>query len=432
MNILLFLVLECFVLLARLSPDSNPPQERPVGGVQSKSREVLGVEQSEVVFKSLRPCNAVVISPDGKFIACGGEDRILRIYTNSGREIAFVRSHEAPIFAIAFSSDGHRVASAGPERIVLPPGVTPFVPNIAIPFSVKLDEANQNVAHTGPGLPNAVSSSKIASGRLPISRTGIEEHGKPTGGVVMVWEVATGELLRAQRGYDKPISRIAYSDDGTWLSSFDNGFYLDIRHSSTGRPRLALHRDGISRKYGEGPWVFTSFSGTTLRLVCVAVEVGAHEPTIELYDTFRSRIRVIHPIGLTQGIWTVAMRPDGKTFTSGGRDGSLVEWDFETGAVVRHFPAPQESRPVQFLMYSPDGKRIVSGDDDGGVRLWDAGSGRILQTWKAHGRPVRAIAFLSGGLRVVSGGYYPKNYKKVPKSEQGDAEPVVVRDLKVD
>jgi WD40 repeat protein len=65
----------------------------------------------------------LAISQDGRWLAAGHEDRIVRIWdTTTGEVIRTLRGHEQAIHGCAFSPDGRRLASSGRTASLTEPG----------------------------------------------------------------------------------------------------------------------------------------------------------------------------------------------------------------------------------------------------------------------------------------------------------------------
>ena len=354
--------------------------------------------------------NSVAFSLDGKLVACGGEDRRVRIFNETGRLIVRVGGHAAPIRAVAFSPDGTKVVSAGAELLVLISG--PLVPSFVFAEdAVPLPRRPPNVA-TGDRLPLDHMEERVI---------------QPEGQFVKFTKVETGETLRFMgSSIGLPIDSIAYSTDGSSLATFDSGFGLKIQTDRPVPMSFNLRREGMNRDYVDATGIVTSISGDALRLVSVArtkKPLGA----IKLWEAKSSRFRDLDPKGMHT---SCAMRLDGKRFLIGSQKGLVSEWDFDKGALIRTFDKGSTgTRPVEFLAYSPDGKQIVSGDEAGVVRLYDADKAGLLQTRQGPGRPVRAAAFLPTRVKIASGGHYIRIDRRLPQAEQGSAEPILVWEM---
>ena len=60
---------------------------------------------------------------------------------------------------------------------------------------------------------------------------------------------------------------------------------------------------------------------------------------------------------------------------------------------------------IRAVAFSSDGMRIVSGSSDNSVRVWDASTGVELKELKGHTSSVFSVAFSSDGTRIVSGSH---------------------------
>jgi WD40 repeat protein len=105
--------------------------------------------------------------------------------------------------------------------------------------------------------------------------------------------------------------------------------------------------------------------------------------------------------GHALNIWEVRFSPDGGRVASASFDRTVRIWDVATGAVVRTLTGHKQA--VVGLAYSPDGKFIATGSDDSTVRLWRTADGALLRTL-ANGNHAYKVAYSGDGRWLVSGG----------------------------
>jgi len=85
-------------------------------------------------------------------------------------------------------------------------------------------------------------------------------------------------------------------------------------------------------------------------------------------------------------------------------DGSLREWNLETGEQIGNDWRDGESR-VYAAALSPNGKKIVSGGGDGIVKLWDIDASKIIAKWTGHVDGITSVCWNRDGGRILSGSY---------------------------
>jgi WD40 repeat protein len=72
------------------------------------------------------PVYSVAFSPDGRRLASASWDRTVKLWdTRTGQEVLSLRGHPGPVSCVAFSPDGNRLASAGYDPTVKVWNATP-------------------------------------------------------------------------------------------------------------------------------------------------------------------------------------------------------------------------------------------------------------------------------------------------------------------
>lgn len=114
-------------------------------------------------------------------------------------------------------------------------------------------------------------------------------------------------------------------------------------------------------------------------------------------------------VGHPDDITNVAYSPNGHTFVSGARDGTVILWDAETGEILHHLEGHSDNVMVA---YSPDGLNVLSGScahNRGAscalsmLLVWDVESGTALRRMEGHNNEVLSVAYSPDGQTIVSG-----------------------------
>jgi WD40 repeat protein/transcriptional regulator with XRE-family HTH domain len=382
------------------------------------------------------------ISPDGRILAVGSADQAVRLYDLSNPRaptfLSILTGHTDPVRAVAFSPDGHILATASYETVRLWDTSDPHHP---VPTAVLTGHTGtvEAVAFSPDGHTLAsASSGSDATARLwdltdphhptlAATLTGLtgavhavgfspDGHTLATSDdsrTVQLWNLTNlhhPTFVATLTGYTSGIKAVAFSPDGRTLAtaSDDDTVRLwdtsDPRHP-TALPTLTGHTDSVEA-------VAFSPDGHTLAS-------AGYDKTVRLWDTSDPH----HPslvttlTGHTGPIHAVTFSPDGRTVASASRDGTVRLWDTSdphspatilTDLTGPRYAGPADFNPFYAVAFSPDGHIVVAGNAEGTVRVWDTSDRHhpvpaALLT--GHTDSVEAVAFSPDGHTLATASY---------------------------
>ena len=346
--------------------------------------------------------SSIAFSPDGHTLASGGDDGTVRLWNaHTGKNKRTLKEYTARVDSVAFSPDGHTLASAGSDKTI-------SLWDVATQKQIKtLDE------ESGYGRRRSVAFSP--DGRTLASASTDD-------GTIRLWDTHTSTQTKTLSGHDYRVRNVVFSSDGSRLASVSYYAIICLWNARTGEKQKTLRHEGGDSDSEVRPSVAFSPDGRTLASAGYVIRVDSdgrglpeanYEYPILLWDTATGEHTKSFK-GHTYGTTSVAFSPDGGTLASGGRDGVIRLWDVATGTQINTLQQTKIRRyhnEIISVVFSPDGGTLASGGVDvwsvggGVVRLWNVTTGTQRQVLRGHTTRVTSVAFSRDGSTLASGSW---------------------------
>jgi len=328
---------------------------------------------------------ALAFSPDDRLLAVASRDArgepTVDLWDLGARKLRCALTHAAPVRSLAFSPDGKLLATFDDKGTVevVEWRSNRILTNFATPSPRRSEAGVVTFSPDGNRLAVGEDHGTIRVLRWPSGRA-VPIQTQTSDGVIALAFSPDSKLLAASFGFSSGTIRLWNSDSGEPRGQLTNHtwFVNALAFSPDGQRLASASADG------------------TIRIWNVAVRT---EPR---------RLQ-----GHQDEVQALAFVPDGRTLVSGCKDGSVYSWDSAAGSralgpnkIVISSDSVTHAPPVvnRFgTAFTPDGRSFITTERDGTLGIWDAHSVQLMERLPALGTNNWAVALSPDGHWLAAG-----------------------------
>jgi WD40 repeat protein len=331
-----------------------------------KAQDEAYKKAQEATKAAEKPLTAVAFSTDGKRLATSADDGSITVWTgDTGLPLEVLKGEGGPARVLAFSSETKLLSAGDDQAAVI------WDTNPAWKLTAQLGAAADDALNIAASpfefrvlsLAFSPDGSRLATGGGEPSRSG----------ELMIWDVANRELIREiEDAHSDTVFGIEFSRDGKQIVSGAADKFVKIHEVETGKHVRSF--EGHTHHVMDVSW---QADGSTL------VSAGA-DNAIKVWNVETGeQIRTI--AGYTKQVTSISFSGITGNVISSGGDKTVRQFTAANGRAVRSFSGGTD------FMYAADASRdeklIVAGGEDGVIRVWNGTNGQVIRNFEPPAAP---------------------------------------------
>ena len=323
-------------------------------------------------------------SPDGQLLASGCRNGSIRLWSGDcshnrpskpsiiNSSVKLLQGHTDWVWNIAFSPDGHWLASASLDGTLRLWSIQDGQPIYVL----------EGHTHDVFGLAISADSQLLVS-------TGEDQ-------TVRLWHLQSGKSLRMLRGYTGGIHSLSLSSDDQMLASSGQNEMIQLWHLQPDGNLSSFHP---YKTFPSPTRRMSSFSNVSFSPDNQTLAINRHDESIALWNIQTGHLD--RWSAHNAAVWTVLFSPTGQILASSSYDCTVRLWDVQTHHCLHVLRGHQNG--IAAIAFDKSGQWLASGSFDLTIRFWDVQTGECLRVSQGHIGAIFALAFDSGGHRLASG-----------------------------